>query len=106
MINIFDLTPGSRGIDGVAGLFDPTQRPVNAANGLAQDFFSVFKAYMGEVNGRQFHAEDMARALAAGDIQDVHEVALAVGKAKFAIDMTVQLRDKILSAYEALQSMR
>lgn len=106
MINLFELTPGAKSLGVGTELYDPLSRPVNAANGLAQDFFSVFKTYMGEVNNRQFHAEDMARALAAGDIQDVHEVALAVSKAKFTIDMTVQLRDKILSAYDTLQQMR
>lgn len=73
---------------------------------LADSIFSSFKQVMGEVNRLQFTAEDHARAFAAGDVEDVHDVALAINKAKFAMDLTVRVRDKLLEAYRELSAMR
>jgi len=76
------------------------------AGALADSMLSTFKEVMGEVNRQQFHAEDMTRAFAAGDVQDVHDVALAINKAKFALDFTVRVRDRMLEAYRELSMMR
>ena len=79
---------------------------VGAGGALANEVFKTFKGVMGEVNNMQFNAEDMTRAFAAGDVQDVHDVALAINKAKFALDFTVRVRDKMLEAYRELSMMR
>lgn len=85
------------------------QRPAAAdgsAGNLAGQVFTTFKDVMGEVNKLQFHAEDQTRAFAAGEVHDVHDVALAINKAKFALDFTVRIRDRLLDAYRELSTMR
>lgn len=73
---------------------------------LIGTFHDTFKKIMGDVNQRQFAADDAARAFAAGDVQDIHDVALAINKAKFALELTVKVRDKLMEAYRELSAMR
>lgn len=88
-----------------AGLPAAGKGPGNA-EGLVSSFHDTFKKVMGDVNHQQFYAEDQARAFAAGDIEDIHDVALAINKAKFMLDLTVKVRDKLLDAYRELSMMR
>lgn len=76
------------------------------AEALVGTFYDTFKKVMGDVNRQQFFAEDQARAFAAGDVEDIHDVALAMNKAKFSLDLTVKVRDKLLEAYRELSAMR
>ena len=73
---------------------------------MADEWYGTFKSVLGEVNRLQFNAEDQARAFAVGDVEDVHDVALAINKAKFALDFTTRVRDKLLDAYRELSQMR
>lgn len=84
----------------------PIPKSGDGAGPFADEVFKTFKNVMGEVNNLQFNAEDQARAFAAGDVEDVHDVALAINKAKFALDLTVRVRDKLLDAYRELSQMR
>lgn len=103
MSDLLALRPTPKFLDQLAA--PPALRTGNA-DSLAKDFFSQFKMIMGDVNDKQFQSEDMVRAFAAGDVTDVHDVALAINKAKFALDFTVRVRDKMLEAYRELSQMR
>lgn len=104
MPSIFELLPKPKLL---TEAYQPAvQAPGGKANDLATEFYTTFKGVMGEVNRLQFNAEDQARAFAAGDVEDVHDVALAINKAKFALDLTVRVRDKLLDAYRELSQMR
>lgn len=106
MSGLFDLRPRSSLLPGVEFGIPAASAKSENAGALADDFFQTFKSVMGEVNRMQFHAEDQSRAFAAGEVEDVHDVALAINKAKFALDLTVRVRDKLLDAYRELSSMR
>lgn len=106
MGSLFDLLPAPKLLTGepTAGFVPPVAK--GSGGELTGEIFSTFKNVMGEVNRLQFNAEDQTRAFAAGDVQDVHDVALAINKAKFALDLTVRVRDKLLEAYRELSQMR
>lgn len=89
-----------------AALAKPDPRPSGPSDALVNNVYGTFKDIMGEVNRLQFDSEDQTRAFAAGDVEDVHDVALAINKAKFALDLTVRVRDKLLEAYRELSNMR
>jgi len=109
MSDLFALLPKSRllaDLPGTSGPMSPIPKTGGGAGNMADEVFKTFKNVMGEVNTMQFNAEDKARAFAAGDVQDVHDVVLAINKAKFALDLTVRVRDKLLDAYRELSQMR
>ncbi|MCE5324251.1 flagellar hook-basal body complex protein FliE [bacterium] len=59
-----------------------------------------------EVNSLQSQADDMAVKLASGDIENVHEAMIAMQKAKLAFEFTVQVRNKIIDAYQEIMRMQ
>jgi flagellar hook-basal body complex protein FliE len=58
-----------------------------------------------DVNGLQKNAEAASVDLAAGKIQDVAQVAIAQGKADLALQLTLQVRNKVVEAYQEIMRM-
>jgi flagellar hook-basal body complex protein FliE len=44
--------------------------------------------------------------MASGEIKDVHQVMLAVGEAKVAFNLMLEIRNKTLDAYNEIMRMR
>jgi flagellar hook-basal body complex protein FliE len=58
------------------------------------------------VNRLQSGADGLVQKLAAGDVQDVHQVMLALNQASNAFGLTVQVRNKALEAYQEIMRMQ
>lgn len=69
-------------------------------------FGGAMKKALGEVNNLQQDADKMAVQLATGDVEDVHKAMIAMNKAKLAFDMTLQVRNKVLEAYQEVMRMQ
>ena len=88
-----------------AGPTAPT--PSSGAGGAAQPGFGeMMKDAVTEVNDIQSHADDLSQKLATGDVQDVHQVMLALDQASTAFGMTVQVRNKAIDAYTEIMRMQ
>lgn len=59
-----------------------------------------------EVNSLQSQADDLSVKLASGELEDVHEAMIAMQKAKLAFEFTVQVRNKIIEAYQEIMRMQ
>lgn len=55
-----------------------------------------------DVNTLQKNAETASIDLAAGKIQDVAQVAIAQEKANVALQLTLQVRNKVVEAYQEI----
>ena len=71
-----------------------------------KSFKDVLSESIGEVNELQKQAEAMADKLATGQPDNVDEVLVAARKAELAFDMLMQIRNKLVDAYEEIQRMR
>jgi len=69
-------------------------------------FGDVVKNAVEEVNSLQAGADDLARKLATGDVQDIHQVMLALDKASTAFGLTVQVRNKVVEAYQEIMRLQ
>ena len=69
-------------------------------------FKNAVKKAVAEVNSLQHQADDMAVKLAAGDVEDVHKAMIAMQKAKLALDFTIQVRNKVVEAYQEIMRMQ
>jgi flagellar hook-basal body complex protein FliE len=69
-----------------------------------------FGEYLGDAlkttNSLQKNSEKMDKALAAGQISDVSQVVLAAEKADIALQLTLQLRNKAVDAYQEIMRMQ
>lgn len=69
-------------------------------------FTQAIKEAAGEVNSLQGQADKMAVNLASGDVEDVHKAMLAMQKAKLALDFTIQVRNKVIDAYQEIMRLQ
>lgn len=71
-----------------------------------QDFASFFQNALGEVNKLQFEADAASKKLATGAVQDIAPVVIAAEKASIALQFTVQVRNKVIDAYNEVMRMQ
>ncbi|MFH1144402.1 MAG: flagellar hook-basal body complex protein FliE [Candidatus Eisenbacteria bacterium] len=72
------------------------------ANSPSRTFADVLQ----EVNGLQLDADRLVERLAAGQIDNVHEVMIAQQEAAIALRLLQEVRDKLVSAYQELMRMQ
>ena len=76
---------------------------VESAGG-PESFGSTLKSAVKEVNSLQNQADEMAVKVTTGDIEDVHQAMVAMQKAGLALQFTVQVRNKVIEAYQSVMS--
>ena len=76
---------------------------VGNANG--GNFASAMKSALTEVNGLQANAEAATSSYERGETTDIAAVMLAREKASVGFQATLQVRNKLLSAYKDIMSM-
>ncbi len=71
-----------------------------------KSFKDVLLDSLGEVNRLQQEAADGVQKLATGQTEDIANVFSAVRKADVAFSMLMEMRNKMVEAYQELQQMR
>jgi flagellar hook-basal body complex protein FliE len=91
----------------VRSLTDATRVDVTPEAGKSGvSFKELMKDTIGEVNKLQTNADELAVKLATGDLEDVHRAMIAMQKAKLALDLTIQVRNKVIEAYQEIMRMQ
>jgi flagellar hook-basal body complex protein FliE len=82
---------------GAAGLASPAK----------VDFADALKASLGEVSGSQIKADQMGQKFALGDDSvSLSDTMIAMQKASINFQATVQVRNKLVSAYHEIMNMQ
>jgi len=77
-----------------------------AAGGAGDtDFMSTLRNAMDQVGDLQSEADTKVAQLLTGNGQDVHSTMIAVQKANLAFEMMLQVRNKILAAYQQVSNI-
>ncbi len=100
-INPLSNQIGLIGPKGIAG-----SPATNAAEGTGGDFSKVLMDSINEVNRLQAEAADATQRLATGQSTNVAEVMVAVQKADVAYSMLMEIKNKLMDAYQEVQQMR
>jgi flagellar hook-basal body complex protein FliE len=61
---------------------------------------------MKDVNELQLKADDSIEKMVSGEITDVHQVMTAVEEANTAFNMMMEIRNKVMDAYQEVLRMR
>lgn len=73
----------------------------------AQDFSELLKNAVAEVNATQQDARQLTRQFESGDPQvDLQDVVLSLQKASVSFQTMVQVRNKLVSAYQEIMNMQ
>lgn len=59
-----------------------------------------------KINNLQHQADELTRALLAGENLEIHQVMLATQKAALAMELTIQVRNKAIEAYQEIMRMQ
>ncbi len=72
----------------------------------AQKFQDTLQSAMEQLTDINQKADQTIEKMATGEIQDVHQVMIAVEKANITFSTMMQVRNKLLDAYKEVMNMR
>lgn len=84
----------------------PTSPTSPVGSGDGEGFGSVLKGAMEQVGQLNQNAQQQVGELLQGDRQDIHNVMIAVEKADVTFQLMMQLRNKILNAYQEVSKLQ
>jgi flagellar hook-basal body complex protein FliE len=70
------------------------------------DFSTWLTRELQDVNGQIANADLEVRRLAVGESTNIHQVMIALEKARTSLELVVQVRNKCLEAYQSLMQMQ
>lgn len=68
-------------------------------------FSEMLKNSINQVNEMQLESQNINNKFITGEIDNVHQVTIATQKAEMALQFTIQIRNKILDAYNEIMRM-
>lgn len=78
----------------------------DAASNSAIDFGTILKDKLSDVNDGQIKADDLTADFIKGGDVSVDQVMLGAEEAKMSLQMAVQVRNKIVDAYQELNRLQ
>ena len=82
--------------------FNPTTTSESGNN----DFLSMLKGKLDGINDSQVAADKVTESFIKGDETDIHKVMLSTEEAKMSLELAVQIRNKLVEAYQTLNGMQ
>lgn len=95
---ILDRNEGLRALQQATG---SAAAPAQAA----PDFGATLKGALQQVNASQARASELAAAYERGEVTDIAQVMVARQESGIAFEATLQVRNKLLSAYQDIMRM-
>ncbi len=96
------MTSNIESIRGASGLPKPETK---GAIKSEESFSDVLKKFVNDVNSLQKKADVSIEKLAAGEVADVHQVMVAVEEANIALELMLEIRNRIVDAYQEIMRM-
>lgn len=75
-------------------------------NSPGANFGDVLNDAISKVDDLQKESDRMSEKLSVGEVDNVHDVVIASEKAELALNLTVQVRNKLVEAYEEVMRMQ
>ncbi len=95
-MNDITLTPSVGNLTHTAG------NTPNAVASSKREFGELLQSSLDRFNQLQSDADRAAEDLTVGSQTDIHSTMIAVEKAGIALELALQIRNKLLNAYETL----
>ena len=82
------------------------QRGDNQGKTEGPSFGDTLKGLVGDVDNLQKTAEETSRRMLTGQIEDVHQVMVAMEEAQTSFQLMMEIRNKIVDAYKEVMRMQ
>lgn len=93
-----------RGISGLRGTTLVQQSTQKVAGGPS--FGNMLSKFLNDVNALQKQAGEVTQKALTGEIQDIHQVTIAAQKAAISLQLTAEIRNKMLESYREMMRMQ
>ncbi|MEW6540714.1 MAG: flagellar hook-basal body complex protein FliE [Bacillota bacterium] len=80
----------------------PALSPEKRTAGSGGDFGRLLNEAVNRLNESQVRADTAVRQFLAGEVQDVHQVIIALREAELTMQLAVEVRNKVLEAYQEI----
>jgi flagellar hook-basal body complex protein FliE len=88
----------------IAPVIQPAAPAAEAVSGEA--FSNIFQDAVARVEETQKAADGQIRKFLSGENQEVHEVVIATQQAELTLEMFLQVRNKVVEAYQEIMRMQ
>ena len=95
------IAPISLSIPPIAGAAAPASQTTSGSA-----FQSVLAEAVSKVEGVQANAQDSINKFLSGEGEELHQVAMRTQEAELSFDLFMQLRNKVVSAYQEVMRMQ
>lgn len=88
---------------------NPVPRNINSAGKTSEaktSFSDVINDAINQVNNLQVESSQMTDDFLTGKSDNIHSVIIAGSKADLALQMTLQVRNKVMEAYKEIMNMQ
>ncbi|NKE05278.1 flagellar hook-basal body complex protein FliE [Bacillus selenatarsenatis] len=100
----------SAGINSVSQMVRPFETKVSTPTPTPYEaqksFSSVLKQSIENLNKAQLQSDAMTEKLARGENVDLHQVMIASQKASITLQATMEVRNKVVEAYQEMMRMQ
>jgi flagellar hook-basal body complex protein FliE len=87
-------------------LLNPAIREKQSVGEPNGSFAGIINQAINEVKQAQVEADHAIQELATGNEKDIHQTMIALEKAEVSFQLMMQVRNKIVSAYEEIMRMQ
>src|SRR5262245_45965503 len=84
----------------------PRKPDTGGRGNFADDVALALRQQLSEVNSLQSEVDNKAQAVALGQTENMTDVFTAARKAEVAFTMLMEIRNKLVDAYQELQNLR
>lgn len=85
----------------IANPVSSTKNAVSATD-LTKEFGSYLNDAMGKVADQQVNVEQLREKFMTGQMTDPHTIMIASERASLGLELTVQMRNKVIEAYQEI----
>jgi len=73
---------------------------------VTQSFSSLLNDSLAKLNAQQVEVDKLGEQFVMGELADTHQVMIAAEKASLGLELTVQVRNKVIEAYQDIMRMQ
>ena len=104
-MKINQFVPDNKIFDNLNLVMGKTDNSSDTTNS-ASSFLDILKDKLDEVNAQQVNADQSTENFIKGDDSDVSQVLLDTEEAKMSLELAVQVRNKLVEAYQEINRMQ
>jgi len=93
-------------ISGINPISIPTSLPSAAGSTGSDAFSNILTSTIDNLQGLQNQANDTAQKFMAGENDEIHDIALAGQQAELSFELGLQVRNKVVNAYQEIMKMQ